>query len=105
MRPLRDNLRMLMQERGLTQAAFGERLGITQSAVGHYLNGRRKLNRTILDKMATVLGVTIVELANISSDLQLANTPEASEAAEIMDRLTDTQRSAAIHMLRSLDKK
>ena len=48
---------------GITQQNIADELGITQSAVGHYLNGRNALNMSSALMFAKILGVQIEEFS------------------------------------------
>ncbi len=48
---------------GITQQDIADELNITQSAVGHYLNGRNALNVSSALMFAKILEVQIEELA------------------------------------------
>lgn len=52
----------------LTQERIAEELGITQGAVGHYLNGRSALNLSILLKFCRVLDARPVEISPALAD-------------------------------------
>ncbi|EPE4838930.1 LexA family protein [Yersinia enterocolitica] len=48
---------------GLTQYTIADDLGISQGAVGHYLNGRNALNAPIASGLAKILQVSIAEFS------------------------------------------
>lgn len=54
MRPVNDAdlLRILIQEKGVTQAAVAAGAGIAESTISEVLAGKRKLNRSQIDKLA-----------------------------------------------------
>lgn len=52
----------LMKEQGLTQTALGEKLGVTQVMVGHWLNGRKSISVARARQIAHILGVTLPEI-------------------------------------------
>lgn len=56
---MNGRIRELRRERGLTQAALAQRLGISPSAVGMYEQGRRQPDTQTLRRMAQVFGVTV----------------------------------------------
>ncbi|WP_235614225.1 helix-turn-helix domain-containing protein, partial [Pseudomonas aeruginosa] len=45
-----------MAQQGITQDQLAERIGKTQGAVGHWLNGRREPGLADINQMLTVLG-------------------------------------------------
>lgn len=52
----------LRTEKGLSQAQFGELLGVTNKAVSKWENGSAKPNTKLIPHMAQILGVTVEEL-------------------------------------------
>ncbi len=48
---------------GVTQYSIADELGITQGAVGHYLNGRNALNLTVAAAFAKILQVSIADFS------------------------------------------
>jgi transcriptional regulator with XRE-family HTH domain len=57
-----NNIRFLRSQRGETQQAFAEWLGITRSAIGAYEEGRAKPNFEVLEKLATHFGLSFDQL-------------------------------------------
>lgn len=57
-------VRALMRQRGITQQELADRLGVTQGAVAHWLNGRRRPTLEVLKEIAQALGVTPASLMN-----------------------------------------
>jgi transcriptional regulator with XRE-family HTH domain len=56
------NIATLRKERGLSQAALAEKLGVTQASIANYESGRREPSITMLRKIAAALGVDIATL-------------------------------------------
>lgn len=52
-------LRTARREGGLTQAAFAQLAGVTQSVVSEYENGRREPSFAVVDHMLSTIGLTI----------------------------------------------
>jgi transcriptional regulator with XRE-family HTH domain len=57
-----DRIRRMMRERGITQEALAEKLGLTQSMVSKLLNGKAPWVSTHWNKTAQLLGVSPREL-------------------------------------------
>lgn len=51
------------KELGITQYSIADELGITQGAVGHYLNGRNALNVEVASGFARLLQVSIADFS------------------------------------------
>ena len=57
-----EKAKALIQARGMKYRPFAEALDISESAFGHYLNGRRKVRIEQLRIIAKILQVSIMEL-------------------------------------------
>lgn len=51
-------IRKKLKEIGLTQECLSEKIGITQGALAHYLNGRRKFNLSVLKDIEEILDMS-----------------------------------------------
>lgn len=56
------HLAALRTQKGLTQAALAQKLGVTQATVANYESGRREPSIAMLRKIAQALGVDIATL-------------------------------------------
>lgn len=52
-------LREIRQSRNMTMAELGEKIGVTESAIGLYESGKRKPNYELLLQMAEVLNCSV----------------------------------------------
>ncbi len=57
-----EKIKEIRIEKGLTQKTVGERCGVTDHVIRHYEKGLRNPKMNTLDKIASGLGVTFVEL-------------------------------------------
>ena len=57
-----DTLRQLRSERGLTQAALAEQLGVTDKAVSKWETGRGLPDIALIEPLAQALGCSVAEL-------------------------------------------
>lgn len=57
-----DNIRRLINERGMKQVAVAERAGFTGQEFSNLLNGRKALAAVYIPKIAGALGVTCNDL-------------------------------------------
>lgn len=62
---LKDRLKQLRSERGLTQAQLARKLGVSASAVGMYEQGRREPDASTLARLADVLRCSTDELLGV----------------------------------------
>ena len=61
-----ERLRALRKEAGLTQKELGERLGVSASMIGQYETNLRKPKYETLERIASVLDVSISEFIDLS---------------------------------------
>ncbi|HBO6312194.1 XRE family transcriptional regulator [Pseudomonas aeruginosa] len=76
-------VRSAMAQQGITQDQLAERIGKTQGAVGHWLNGRREPGLADINQMLTVLGLPPLgiqmpqeRLQNVEMALQPSRAPQ-----------------------------
>ncbi len=53
-----NNIKLLRQERGWTQAELGRRLNVKDSAISKYENGSLQLSGELLNQLADIFGVS-----------------------------------------------
>jgi transcriptional regulator with XRE-family HTH domain len=59
---LAKNLRLLRRKKGWSQEAFAEEAGLHRTYVSDLERGSRNPTITVVDKLATALGVTVGQL-------------------------------------------
>ena len=57
-----EKVKQLMEKRNMTAYAISKRTGISQAAIGQWLNGKNGASVTSLQKLAECFGVPINEL-------------------------------------------
>ena len=57
-----DLIRKALKEKHITQIEFAKMLGITQSAISHYLSGRVKPTKENINKISEILNIKIDDL-------------------------------------------
>lgn len=62
MEPLQFNIKYIRQQKGMTQQAFAEHLGIKRSVLGAYEEGRARPKVFIQQEIARIAGITLDEL-------------------------------------------
>jgi len=70
---------MCRKERGMTQAALAERLGITDRAVSKWENGRSMPDSSIMLALCDMLGITVNDLLS-GERVEMENYDKAAEA-------------------------
>ena len=64
-------MKTIRLQKGLTMKEVGKRIGLSESAVGLYENGRRKPNYEMLLKISEALGCTVNDLLYSPEELRL----------------------------------
>jgi len=97
---LNENIRTLRKKLQLTQDEFAQKLGIKRSLVGAYEEGRAEPRAELLQKMATIFGITMEAL--IGTDLTKSE-PKAptiySRGKEVVVVTVDNQRKDNIEFV------
>lgn len=71
-----ENIQRIRKEKGLTQKQLGERLNMTQSAIGQFENDKTSPKIGTIDKIASALGVNIVDIMEQFTIEQYKTTSE-----------------------------
>jgi transcriptional regulator with XRE-family HTH domain len=85
------NLRAIRMERGLSQEALGQELGIDRTYVGALERGERNPSLRVVQDLADGLGVLAIELL----DGELARTATGAESASPVLRAAKSTGAAA----------
>ena len=91
--------------KGLSQAALGEKLGMTRDRVAYYERVSSNPSFEILQKVSDFFGVTVGELLNDAAPRAVAKPGPASVLEQLAAQAASLPRSeqkAAIKMLRGL---
>ena len=63
-----SNIQMILKQRGMTRRELAERTGLTEVAIGRYINGEREPKAVTLSAIAMELGVSMDELMGIETN-------------------------------------
>ena len=81
------NIQMLLKQRGMTRRELAERTGLTEVAIGRYINGEREPKAVTLSAIAVELGVSMDELmgteAGSKNELESAMRLVARNAGDL----------------------
>lgn len=102
MRKIGDNIKLLLDDRKMSQAELARRLGLTSGGVNHYVKGNRTPSVAMLKKIARVLGVKVDDI--IGDDALITMDDSERELLELARNMTEEQRKAAVELLRMLPK-
>lgn len=80
---IRENIRYILENRGMTQTDLAKTLGVSKTSVGYYLRGNITINN--LQKIADALNTTVETI--------VSETPLSVKGGPIQDkgRVTSTQ--------------
>lgn len=92
--------RHLIKERGLRYIDVAQALGVTESAVGHYLNGRREPTIAIMRKLAAMCGISLSEL--VGEDPRFVVDEQEKQLVDLIRSLSDAEKAAALKIIRAL---
>ena len=88
------HIREIRKAKGMTMKQLGEIVGVTESAIGQYENGKRKPDYEMLLKISEALDSTVDELLNgnkipatANSDRQLGDLELAASKADERTRV------------------
>lgn len=102
-KPHREILKDLIKARGLTLEKVADHMGFkSPRAVAHKLAGTRDWATGEPERMAKLVGITLVQLAEMSSDMHLTKTAEALSGARMIDELSLANREKAIQYIKNL---
>mgnify|MGYP000398380046 CR=1 FL=1 len=82
---MKENIKRLMKERGLTQRKLGEIIGVPQATIASWLTGRGNPKHDGLLKLSSAFGVPVHEITGevpaepSTLDQQLLSLPQADK--------------------------
>lgn len=88
---LRDNLRDLMKQKGITQAWLAEQTEITEATISRYLSGVHSPKIELVAKMAGAMGVSVDYLIGLSS----STIPDKPPSPEVRTLIAAYNRADA----------
>lgn len=68
-----EKIKMLIEERGWSQSKLASESGVSQPNINNIINGKQSASNRTLEKIATALGVTVLDLVDDGKDLSLLN--------------------------------
>lgn len=97
-------LKSLRLQRGLSQAALGKRLNISQKEISHYENNYRRPPAELLSDIARVLETSIGELYGEKPKPQTGNALKKLTIWQIAERLEHLDESEQGRVLAYIDR-
>lgn len=80
---LRDNLRDLIKQKGITQAWLADKTKTTEATISRYLSGVHNPKIDLVAKMAEAMGVSVDYLLGLSSST-IPNEPPSLEVRTLL---------------------
>ncbi len=100
------HIRALRKRRGLTQAQFASKLGLTQALISHYERGAVRVHGALIAEMARVLASSADELlqlkATASGQAELATSARTMRRLQRISELTPEDQRAVLKYLEAL---
>ena len=94
-------LKQLLKDRGWTEYKLSKECGLAQSTIGNIF--RRNVSPS-LDTLATICGAFGITLSQFFAEGEVIElTPELKEVFENWVSLTQTQKTAALQMLKAMN--
>ncbi len=88
---INDRIKMIRKQLQLSQSDFGERIGITESAVSNYENGRRSITEQTKLAILKEYNISKLWLENGEGDMFLPNPSGLIEEFSAQYKLTETE--------------
>ncbi|MCX7725817.1 MAG: helix-turn-helix domain-containing protein [Chitinispirillaceae bacterium] len=98
-------IRMLRTQRGLSQAALGTKLNVSQKEISHYEKNYRTPPAELMPLLAEALGTTIDGLYGASAPKNIDNTLKKTTIwliAEKLELLEEAERIAVLNFVNNL---
>ncbi len=95
---------------GMTQQELAQKIGVTNSAIGHYERGIRKVEQDKLSIIAEVFGTSIDEILGVRKPIitetkkALHGNSRAAQMKEVFEKLNPTDQRAVLKMAKSLSQ-
>lgn len=89
------NLSALIEETGITQREFAEKIGVTEVTISRYLSGERSPRIEIVSKIADFFNVTVDYLLGIDREYGAATPPEKHQEKQIEKHNANLQNKKA----------
>ena len=96
-RPWYEVARDAFKEKGMVYEEIATKLGVSTSAVGHWLTGKREPPLETIQRMAAILGKTVSELCG--EDAYFVVDKEERKIIDSFREMTDEEKSLLVRML------
>lgn len=95
-------IRDIRKQRGLTMKELGQKIGVTESAIGMYETEKRKPNYQVLLQIAEVLDTTVLDLLGAEQPKEGEHlTEEESQLIQLFRAVPEEDRTLVLVMIES----
>lgn len=95
-------LRNALKDAGYTFEDVAAHIGVSRSAVGHYLRGTREPSVAQIKKMCALAGKSMSEI--VGDDALFVQRPEERQVVETFRGMTDEQKRAVLMLMQQMAK-
>jgi len=92
--------RSILKSKGMRYIDIAQALGVTESAVGHYLTGRREPTLEVIRKIAAMCGMSLSEL--VGEDPRFLVDEQEKQLIDLLRQLSESEKQAALKIIRAL---
>lgn len=97
-------IRETRETRGLTQAALGDRVGLTRGSIANIEAGQQRILLHTLEAIATSLGTNLIDILSKAAELDRSETREETKPPRISST-DNVPASDAERILQSIRKR
>lgn len=97
--PIADNIRKILNDRGLTQTSLAADSGIPAPQFSLAINGRRPFTLEHLSNIASALGMRLIDIFTYPEVYQPASKHSEEMTASITIQLKDEKKEQALKLL------
>jgi len=101
---LRENIKELRIENGMSQAELAQKVGVSQGAIYFWEKGINEPTAGYLIKMARIFGTTVDELLSFESVEKREVFTKSSQMNTYFNRITDKQQELLIDLAKEFSK-
>lgn len=95
---MQNNIRTLREGRGLTQKSLGQIIGVAESTISLYENGKRQPPQDVLIKLANYFSVSVDYLLGMDEiEMAKKKQPAAVSDSEMNAKLTSMMKDLPEH--------
>lgn len=102
---MKNYIKDIRNERGITQGQLAELVGLDQTTVQRHESGSRRLSYEIIEKYSKALECHPIDITEGPANTSITKTDEEKELLQTFRGLSDSARQMHLHMLKSFNQK